>query len=55
MLGDRRLRDREVPCEFPQQLSRALAMVCKIRNRVGSARAFVILMTCCGVSMVAVH
>jgi hypothetical protein len=32
-----------------------LAMACKIRNRVGSARAFVIFMTCCGVSRVVVH
>src|SRR6516225_175675 len=39
----------------PQQRSCAWAIVCKIRNRVGSARALVIFMTCCGVISVLVH
>src|SRR5262249_47194012 len=39
----------------PQQRSGAVAMACTIRNRVGSARALVIFMTCCGVISVLVH
>src|SRR2546425_3219180 len=38
-----------------QQRSLALAILCKRRNHVGSARAFVLLMTYCRVIMVVVH
>jgi hypothetical protein len=45
---------RKSRARSPQQHSGAVAMACKIRNRGGSARAFIIFMTCCGVSMVVV-